>query len=52
LNIIHPGSHSWHQGFPKHIGVNEENASLEICASPYPFLAKAIVQLLLNNKEH
>ena len=24
LNVIHPGSHLWHQGFPKNIGVNEK----------------------------
>jgi len=24
LNIIYPGSHSWHQSFSKNIGVNEK----------------------------
>jgi len=47
LNIIHPGSHSWHQGFPKNIGVNEENASLQMYASPSPCKLKQFCKVCL-----
>jgi len=36
LNIIHPGSHSWHQGFPKKHWCEWKNPSLEIYANPSP----------------
>ena len=50
LNNIHPGSHSWHQGFPKNKGVNKANASLEICASPSPCKLKQFCKTCLKTK--
>jgi len=47
LNIIHPGSHSWHQRFPKNVGVNEKNASSEICAGPSPCKLKQFCNFCL-----
>ena len=47
LNIIHPGNHSWHQGFPKKHWCEWKNASLEIYASPSPCKVKQFCNFCL-----